>query len=324
MNEEKQQSILQMIPWPIKLTLATVIVFMLLSIFWPFKIIDATERGLRFRFGSLQEKVEEDGLAWRIPIYERIEAVNIQPIQLDHRVAVNSDGAITKDNQTIGADMTIFYKYKQNELVRMWRDFGKDNIKSIINQTLRETFKAVVGKYDIFQLAMTQDEIRAKVWDELQVKLASYPFEVTELKIVNYDWSEAFDAQISETMSRAQQVKQKEQEKLMAEQEAGKGIVQAEAQKKIAITTAEGEKQAVITKAEGVKESAKLMADAKALEGEGIKKYNESVATNWDIELKKMQLNIDLKKVEKWNGQYVPNNMYGPIPFDTQGGVQGK
>lgn len=293
-------------------TVVFVICLVLLLMLNPFKVVSATERGLKFRWGSIQETVLSDGIHWRTPIAERIEVVSIQPIQLDHKVQVNSDGAITKDNQTIGADITIFYKYKQSDLVRMWRDYGKDNIQSIITQTLRESFKAVIGQYDIFKLPLVQDEIRGKVWGELQTKLVSYPIEVTELKIVNYDWSDQFDAQIAETMQKAQQVKQKEQELLITQQEAQKKVKEAEA-----------DKQAMITRAEGEKEQARLQADAKALEGEGIKKYNQSVQANWDIELKKMQIQLETKRVEKWNGQYVPNNNYGPIPVET-GNIQGK
>jgi hypothetical protein len=103
-------------------------------------------------------------------------------------------------------------------------------------------------------------------------------------------------------MEKAQQVKQAEQELLITQQNAQKKVKEAEADK----------------------QATQLQAEAKALEGEGIRKYNDSVATNWDIELKKLQLQIELKRVEKWNGIYVPNNMYGPIPVNTSGGVQGK
>ena len=40
---------------------------------------------------------------------------------------------------------------------------------------------------------------------------------------------------------------------------------------------------ALIAKAEGEKEAAKLRAEAKALEGEGIRKYNASVQQNMSM-----------------------------------------
>jgi regulator of protease activity HflC (stomatin/prohibitin superfamily) len=294
----------------VKLIIAFIVIIVVL-IFNPFVTVGASERGIVLNWGAADDKVLEPGLHFRIPVQQHIKLVSIQPIQLDHEVIVGGDGAITKDNQTIGADLTVFYKYKPDQIVKMYREYGADKLNAIISQTLRESFKTEIGNYDIFKLPTVQEEIRGKVWGVLLDKMKDYPVELTELKVVNYDWSDQFDAQIQETMSRAQQVKQKEQEKLMAEQEAGKGIVQSEANKKIAITNAEGEQ-----------ESARLRAEAKALEGEGIKKYNESISKNMDQEIRFRQLEIEKIKAEKWNGQYVPNNMYGPIPVDTTGGIK--
>jgi regulator of protease activity HflC (stomatin/prohibitin superfamily) len=287
------------------------VAFILVSIINPFYKISAEERGILLNWGAVSDNVIQPGLHMRTPIMQKVKKVSIQPIQLDENVAVSEQGAITKDNQTIGSNMTIFYKYIPEKLPQMYSQYGTQKLGDIISQTVKESFKAEIGNYTIFELATVQDEVRNNVFKRIQEKLAEYPIILTELKITNYDWSDDFDAQIKETMNRSQQVKQKEQEKLMAEQEAQKGVVQATAQKQIAITVAEGEKAA-----------AQLHADAKALEGEGIKKYNQSVAVNWDIELKKMELEIAKIKAERWNGVFVPNNMYGPIPVNTTGGIQ--
>jgi len=41
-----------------------------------------------------------------------------------------------------------------------------------------------------------------------------------------------------------------------------------------------------------------------------------------DQELAFRELEIKKIEKEKWNGQYVPNNMYGPIPVNTVGGIK--
>ncbi|MFA5071918.1 MAG: SPFH domain-containing protein [Candidatus Pacearchaeota archaeon] len=287
------------------------VTFIILSIINPFYKVSAEERALVLNWGALDGKIIEPGLHMRVPIMQKIKIFSVQPIQLDENVAVNENGAITKDNQTIGSNVTIFYKFIPEKLPEMYSMYGTQKINDVLANTIKESFKAEIGNYTIFDLAVSQDEVRDNVYKRLTEKMAEYPIIVTEVKITNYDWSEDFDTQIKETMNRSQQVKQKEQEKLMAEQEAQKGVVQATAQKQIAITVAEGEKAA-----------AQLHADAKALEGEGIKKYNQSVAVNWDIELKKMELEIAKIKAERWNGVFVPNNMYGPIPVNTTGGIQ--
>jgi len=153
--------------------------------------------------------------------------------------------------------------------------------------------------------------------------LKQYPVILTDMKLTNYDWSDEFDKQIALTMEKAQQVKQKDQELQITQLEAQKKVKEAEAEKTALITKAEGEKQATITAAEAEKQAAILGADAKAAEGEGIRKYNQSLAATLEIQLQLRKLDIEMTRVQKWNGQYVPNNRYGPIPVDTKGGIKG-
>ncbi len=271
-------------------------------------VINSDSRGLRFTFGAISNEALKPGLHLNVPLIQSIKTVTIRPMEVQTSIEVDSDGAITKDNQTIGAELTLFYIYKEDELPFMWKDFGEEKLKSIVLKSTMESFKAQVGKFDIFALPISQDSIRMKTIKQIRLMVSDYPITVTELKITNYDWSEDFDNQIKETMNRSQQVKQKEQELLITEQESQKVVKKAEADKTALITTAEGEKGA-----------AQLRADAKALEGEGIRKYNESIAKTIDLEIKLRELHIKEITAEKWNGQYVPINNYGPIPVQTGG-----
>ena len=281
-------------------------------IFSPIVFIQSHQRGLKFTMGAISNEILQPGLNFLLPFLQKIENIDIRPIQVDIEIPVGTSGAITKDNQTIGAKTQTFYVYKQAELVSMWKDFGDVKITSLIKSNTEESFKAIVGEYTIFEVPMNQDIIRKKAFDIAKGKMAKYPVEITELRIINYDWSDAFDKQIAETMAKAQQVRQKEQELKMTEFEAQKQVKQAEAKKDSTIAIAQGNKEAT-----------RLEADAKVLEGEGIRKFNESIKASQDIEIKLRELQIELARVNKWNGQFVPTNNYGPIPLET-GRMQGK
>ncbi|MDD3285312.1 MAG: SPFH domain-containing protein [Patescibacteria group bacterium] len=284
------------------LVLGVVLLFISLGV----KTVSSDSRGLRFNFGAISSQSLEPGLHFNWPIMQTIKTVSIQPLEIKTDIPVDGSGAITKDNQTIGAQLTLFYVYDQEKLPLMWKDFGEEKLRTILSKSMTESFKAQVGKYDIFVLPMSQDTIRLQTLRQIKNMMAAYPLFVTELKITNYDWSDDFDAQIKETMNRSQQVKQKEQELLITEQEAQKKVKNAEA-----------EKTALVTAAEGKKIAAGLEAEAKALEGEGIRKYNEAVAKNMALEIQLRQLDIERIKAERWDGKYVPTNNYGPIPVET-------
>lgn len=284
-----------------------VFIFLALSM----RVVNSDERGLRFTFGAISPIALNPGLQFNMPFVQTIKTVSIRPMEIVIDIPVSEEGAITKDNQTIGARLTIFYAYDPAKLPIMWKDYGIEKIEVITEKTAMQAFKSAVGKYDIFVLPMTQDTIRLKTFRHIKDMMIGYPVIITELKITNYDWSDDFDNQIKETMNRSQQVKQKEQELLITEQESQKLVKKAEA-----------ERTALVTRAQGEKEAASLRADAKALEGEGIKKYNISVASNREFEIELRKLRIEERRVEKWNGQYVPNNNYGPIPIQS-GSMQG-
>lgn len=281
-----------------------------LYLFGPVEFIESGNRGLRFTMGAIGNVELDEGINFKLPFFQKIRTVTIRPQELTFTVAIGEQAAISKDNQSIGATLTVFYRYKEGSLVRMWSQYGTDMIGNVLTKTSTESFKKAIGQYTIFDIAANQEKIRSMIKEMTVSDMSGYPVEVTELKVTNYDWSEAFEKQIEETMQRAQQVKQKEQELLITEQEAQKLVKQAEA-----------EKTAKVTKAEGEKLSAQLLADAKALEGEGIRKYNDAVQKNMELEIKLRQLQIEQIKAERWNGQYVPTNNYGPIPVQT-GGMQ--
>ena len=276
-----------------------------------FSIINEGERGLRFTLGKISNTEIVPGIAFTVPFIQSVKTYSIRPIKTEVDIEVGSTGAITKDNQTVGAKLAVYYQYKKGQLVEMYSNTGEDKIERMLGDTLLGSFKSVLGTYDIFNVAGARQKIAADTLVGLKAGMASYPIEITKLEITNYDWSDEFDKQIATTMKRAQEVKQKQQELLIAEQEAQKQVKRAEA-----------EKTSLITKAQGEREAAKLRADAKKAEGQGIRDYNASLRSGIDIELKLRQLEIDKIRAQKWDGKLVPTNNYGPIPVQT-GRIQG-
>lgn len=290
----------------------------------PFEVVKSEQKGLKFTFGEISNEILEPGLKFKWPIVQDIKKINMRAEKIDFDIEVGTNGAITKDNQTIGSTLEAFYRYKASGLVTMWTEYGEQKIRELVKSTTTESFKAIVGTYVIFDLPINREEIRNKVFTQIKEKLANYPVELVELKIVNYDWSDDFDKQIKVTMDKAQQVrqkeqdvKQKEQDLLMDKIEQQKKVIAAQSKRDADIAAAEGEKQSMILKAQGEYEASVLRKDAKIQDGLGIKKYNEYIASTLQIELQLRELEIRKIEKERWNGQYVPENHYGPIPVQT-------
>jgi len=286
-----------------KVILALVVVLFLLG---TFTIVDSGTRGLKFTMGELDDNELNEGVAFKVPFVQTIRTLSIQPQVLNTKILVDDNGAITSDNQTVGADITVFYRYQTGKLAHMYREYGTRQIEEIVRKATLESLKQVLGAYTIFNVAIKQNEISMEFKKALTATLTAYPVELTEAKITNYDWSDVFDKQIEETMERAQQVKRTEQELLVTANTAEKQVKEAESSKR-----------ATILAAEAAFEKAKLLAKAKEAEGEGIKAFNQAISSNLNIQIRLKELEIEHDRIRKWNGVYVPNNHYGPIPIQN-------
>ena len=276
--------------WVIGLFIAVVV----LVAFRPFTTVKSTERAIVYKFGAVSTKLGE-GLHFVIPFVESVKKIPITPQQMEINISVWENGAITKDNQTIGANMTVFYKFSESELINIAKNYGIEVLEQKIRKDTIEAFKQAIGNITIFEVAKDQENIRTKVKEVAVSKIGNYPIIIDDIKISNYDWSQQFDDQIAQTMQIAQEAKQQEQQLKKVEIEA----------------------QQAVKKAEANKEAERLNAEAMELKGKGVKAYNDAITSNqrnMELEIQLKKLEIEKIKAEKWNWQYVPINNYWPIP----------
>ncbi|MBQ0071719.1 MAG: hypothetical protein KBS81_07695, partial [Spirochaetales bacterium] len=162
-----------------------------------------------------------------------------------------------------------------------------------------------------------------EISESLKGKMSSYPIEITQIAISNWDWSASFDEQIAETMKTTQQVKIAEQELQITEQVAQKQIKEAQAAYEALIIKANAEKEKAMIEAQTALEVAQLEAKAKKVAADALAYYNQKIAENLEVELERKQLQVDAARVDKWDGKYVSTYQYGPIPV-TQGSLLGE
>ena len=296
-HEEKNYTWLK---WLIGLFVAVVV----LVAFRPFTTVKSTERGVVYKFGAVNSKLWE-GLHFVIPFVESVKKIPITPQEMDLELPVAENGAITKDNQTIGANISIFYRFNDAEILDLAKNYGVDIVKQKVQKDTLEAFKQAIGQNTIFDVAQNQEKIRSQVKKMTNEKIGEYPVVIDDIKISNYDWSEEFDNQIASTMKIAQEAKQQEQQLKKVEIEA----------------------QQAVKKAEANKEAERLNAEAMELKGKGVRAYNDAITSNqrnMELEIQLKKLEIEKIKAEKWNGQYVPINNYGPIPVSRNRANQGE
>jgi regulator of protease activity HflC (stomatin/prohibitin superfamily) len=298
--------------------LIPVIVIIILVIFaWPFSIVKATERGIRYMFGEATNDVLEPGIHVHAPIVGEIKTWSIVPNKLSIDIPIDNGGAISKDNQIIGARLIVYWNYDESRVYEAATKYTDRAIENMLASQANASIKTVIGSYTIFDLAANQETIGSRVMESMVKQVTSYPLQVTQLNISNFDWSSEFDTQIQATMNAAQQVKQAEQKANIAEQENRRLSIEAEAQAKAQIARAEGDLRQSEPNAQARIIRANAERDARIAEGEGIRQYNQLIAQNLQTEIRLRELEIELERAKRWNGVEVPTY----LPLTPAGGI---
>lgn len=274
-------------------------------------IIDPNERGIDVKLGKMQDEIIQPGLHFKTPFIVSTRKFKLEPKTYEVTFSVGTDGAITKDMQTVGATVAVRYVYDETRLKDIVTLYANGSvIESAMKDNVKASLKETTGKYSIYDLVAQQNEITSEVAEAMLARMANYPIAINQTTITNWDWSDDFDKQIKETANRTQQVKQAEQEANIAAAQAQKLVKEAEAKKQ----AAELDAQAEIARANGEAEAKKIKADAQAYE-------NQKIAQNLSVMQAQWKYEIDLEKAKRWNGKEVSDqSIYVPNTYDLKTG----
>lgn len=293
----------------VKGLIVPVIIIVFAAIIFPSSctVVNPNERGVQVKLGQVQGDVIQPGMVWHTPFITKIRKFRLEPKTYEVSFSCGSDGAITKDMQTVGSTVAVRYVYDERRIMDIVTRYLNDNvIQSAMRDNVKASLKETVGQYSIYDLVEKQNEVTSRVAEAMLSRMSDYPIAISQTTITNWDWSDDFDKQIKETANRAQEVKKAEQDLKLAEQNAQKQVKEAEA-KKAAI---EQEAEAALIKAQKEAEAKKVEADALAY-------YNAKVAQNYQVEIKLKELEIELEKAKKWDGRQVPSY----VPLTAAGGI---
>ncbi len=192
-------------------------------------VVDAGHTGVVVTLGSVNEGVLQEGIHAKLPFVQNV-------VKIDNRIQkleVNTE-AFSKDLQSVKTVLAINYRVDTSKSYSIYKNIGAD--------------------YENVLVVPAVNEVKG-----LNAKLNDVGLYVTDVNIIDFDFSEAFITAIEE--------KQVAQQKLL----------KAETEKQTAITNAQAAAEAVKIKAEGDAEANKKLNESlteKVLENKKIEKWN--------------------------------------------------
>jgi regulator of protease activity HflC (stomatin/prohibitin superfamily) len=248
-NNEKVKSIGKKLIIPI-VALAVVVLLAFNSI----TIVEAGHTGVVTTFGKVNEGVLQEGIHLKEPFAQDV-------VKIDNRIQkleVNTE-AFSKDLQSVNTTLAINYRVDTSKSYSINNNIGADYEGVLVVPAVNEVLKAITATYTAEQSVTNRQLISNGLVEGLNKKLNDIGLYVTDVNIIDFDFSDAFIKAIEE--------KQVAQQKLL----------KAETDKKTAITNAEAEAEATKIKAEGEAEANKSISAAlsdKVIENKKIEKWN--------------------------------------------------
>lgn len=179
--------------------------------------------------GKINSTVYSDGLHFKVPFVTKSVTYNIQTQKLDA-----SADASSKDLQSVWAKIVVNYKYKESEVVKLYKNVGKEEkvAEKIITPAIQEVFKAVVAKYSAEQLITERSKVSKDIEDTLNARLEPYGVQIQLFNIVNFDFSKSFNDAIEAKVTAEQNALTEKNKLEQVKYESEQKIVAAEAQAK--------------------------------------------------------------------------------------------
>ncbi|MDR1941411.1 MAG: prohibitin family protein [Endomicrobium sp.] len=235
-----------------------------------FFTVSAGTSAIKLRFGKVIASYEE-GFHFKIPLIDKIEKFSVR-IKKD----VVKTEAFSKDLQTITVGLAINHRIQGDTVVSIYRNLGPDYVNTVLTPMAEEWIKAITAKYSAESLISNRVEVAQALDSILKEKMAQKQVIVSDIAIVDFDFSPQFLKAV--------------EEKQIAEQEAKRATNLVEKVKK------EAEQQIL-----------KAQAEAQSL------KLQREVVSDQLIKLR--QVEAQIKAIDKWDGRMPQYLAGGELPF---------
>lgn len=219
-----------------------------------FTIVEAGHTGVVVTMGKVKEGVLQEGIHAKAPFVQQV-------VKIDNRIQkleVQTE-AFSKDLQSVQTVLAINYRVDPAKSYSIYKNIGANYESVLVVPAVNEVLKAITATYTAEQSVTNRVLISEGLVTGLNEKLNAIGLYITDVNIIDFDFSDAFITAIEE--------KQVAQQKLL----------KAETEKQTAITNAQAEAEATKIRAEGEAAANKTITESltqEIIENKKIEKWN--------------------------------------------------
>ncbi len=209
----------------IKFAAIAVVAFVILS--GALVIVGPGQRGVLLNFGAVSPNVWDEGLHFKVPVYQEVQKMDVR-VQKE----VTEAAAASKDLQDTHSTIAVNFNIIPEKASWVFQHIGLGYKARVVDPVTQEVVKAVTAKYTALELITMREKVRTELKEMLKDRLLAYNIAVVDVSIVDFKFSAQF-TQAIENKQTAEQMALKAQRDLER--------IKIEAQQKVAQAQAEAE-----------------------------------------------------------------------------------
>lgn len=199
-----------------------------------FTVISAGHTGVQVTLGEVNPNPLTEGVHFVNPI-SQVKDVDVRL----QKAELKGANAGTKDLQVVHTDIVINYRLDPLKVPHIYKEYGLNVDEKVLGPGVNEAFKSVTGHYTSEELVTKRDIVSAEILQHLVAKMAPFNITVSNVSLVNFGFSQAYQAAIESKVIATQQTAKAEQDLARIKVEAASRIAQADGEAKaIAIQAA--------------------------------------------------------------------------------------
>lgn len=196
----------------------------LVIVFSSISIVGAGQRGVVLTFGAYRGADLTPGLHFITPIAQSVVRMDIQT----QKEQVDATAA-SKDLQNVSATVALNYHPQPESVGKLYQNIGLDYKSRIIDPAIQEAVKSVTSNFTAEELITRRSEVKDQVRDALAKRLLVDNITVDDFSIVNFKFSDSFEAAIEAKVTAEQNALAAKNKLEQVKYEADQTIAKADA-----------------------------------------------------------------------------------------------
>lgn len=167
-----------------------------------FQVVEPGMRGVLVTLGTVDQTFRPEGLAFKTPLISTIHQMPIRQQSFD----LDAE-SFSKDLQLMKVKARLLFRYNENMVVQLYKEYGGGIDASILEPKLQESIKEVTATRTAEAFVKSREEVKLMVVKVLKEKIGTLAV-IDDVVLSNIDLSDQLEKAIEDKMVQEQKAGQ--------------------------------------------------------------------------------------------------------------------